>query len=115
MSDAKLKKDKAFDLALDPTRPLTAPQNLTAVPYFNFAPLKNAIVRLETAASDLDEKLADVAQDGEASEALNRKLYLSERQNELPGTQVSSHPPVCHSANGTGTRYTLQVSTRVTA
>ncbi|MDA1076474.1 MAG: M28 family peptidase [Proteobacteria bacterium] len=84
VSDAKLKKDKAFDLALDPTRPLTAPQNLTAVPYFNFAPLKNAIVRLETAASDLDEKLADVAQDGEASEALNRKLYLSERQLTSP-------------------------------
>jgi len=76
----RLLREGAFDLALDPTRTLTAPGEAAAVPHFNFAPLKNAIDRVNEGAGLLDAALAGL--DGSEAidfTALNERLYLSER------------------------------------
>lgn len=92
----RLLREGAFDLALDPTRTLTPPAAATPVPHFNFAPLKNAIDRVNESAKALDAALA--ALDGSAAidvEALNRRLYQSERaltsSQGLPGRDWYRH------------------------
>jgi N-acetylated-alpha-linked acidic dipeptidase len=81
-----------YDLALDPTRNIVAPLKKAEVPYFNFAPLKNALDELEQAAADY----ADVVASGlPASESENRLLYTSEREltrdDGLPGRPWFTH------------------------
>jgi N-acetylated-alpha-linked acidic dipeptidase len=81
-----------YNLALDPTRSLVAPRKKAEVPYFNFAPLKNALDALQKAATDY----AAVAASGlPASEAENKLLYTSEREltrdDGLPGRPWFTH------------------------
>ncbi|MDT8427946.1 MAG: transferrin receptor-like dimerization domain-containing protein [Pseudomonadales bacterium] len=81
-----------YQLALDPTRSMVAPRKKEEVPFFNFAPLKNALDTLQKAATDY----AEVAASGlPASEAENKLLYTSEREltrNEgLPGRPWFTH------------------------
>ncbi len=54
--DKALKAD-AFKLADDPTLSSGAPTPLKAVPYFNLAPMQNALVRLKASAKAYDETL----------------------------------------------------------
>ena len=81
-----------YDLALDPTRNIVPPLKKAEVPYFNFAPLKNALDELEQAAASY----ADVVASGlPASESENRLLYTSEREltrdDGLPGRPWFTH------------------------
>ena len=81
-----------YDLALDPTRTLGAPLKKEEVPYFNFAPLNNALDELNRAA----EVYAGVAGNGAAiSAAGNKLLYTSEREltreDGLPGRPWFRH------------------------
>ena len=81
-----------YDLALDPTRTLGAPLKKEEVPYFNFAPLNNALDELNRAA----EVYAGVAGNGAAiSAADNKLLYTSEREltreDGLPGRPWFRH------------------------
>ncbi|CAE7874932.1 Folh1 [Symbiodinium microadriaticum] len=81
-----------YDLALDPTRTLIAPLKKAEVPYFNFAPLKNALDELDEAAA----AYADVVAAGlPASESENKLLYTSEREltrdDGLPGRPWFTH------------------------
>ncbi len=71
----RLIEEGAFELALDPRKALRPPNPQPEVPYFNFAPLKNAVERLRRAA----EAYAEAAEDAAASPELNRLLYTSER------------------------------------
>ncbi|MDZ7644523.1 MAG: transferrin receptor-like dimerization domain-containing protein [Woeseiaceae bacterium] len=65
-----------FELALDPTASLGPPARQDPVPHFNFAPLKNALERLQKAAAGYSAAL----QDGAApSRTINELLYTSER------------------------------------
>lgn len=69
-----------------------APLKKAEVPYFNFAPLKNALDELEQAAGSY----ADVVASGlPASESENRLLYTSEREltrdDGLPGRPWFTH------------------------
>ncbi len=68
--------DGLYKLALDPTKPLRPPEKQEPVPYFNFAPLKNALLRLQEAAAGYDEALAG---NGRPSGTVNELLYTSER------------------------------------
>lgn len=81
-----------YDLALDPTRSLVAPMKKSEVPYFNFAPLKNALDELEEAASAYAEVVAEGLP---ATESENRLLYSSEREltrdDGLPGRPWFTH------------------------
>lgn len=73
-----------YDLVLDQTKSYGPPQEKAAVPFFNFAPLKNAIADLEQASLIYLQNTQQTA-----SEADNKLLYTSEReltrQDGLPG------------------------------
>lgn len=92
----RLLEEGAYDLALDPTRTLTAPNAAIEVPYFNFAPLKNAVKRLNESAKRLDAALGALS-DSETVDlaALNERLYRSERalisKDGLPGRDWYRH------------------------
>ena len=51
---AGLLEARAFELAADPTRVVGPPERMPPVPFLNFAPLDNAIARLEKSASAYD-------------------------------------------------------------
>jgi len=63
----------AFDVASDPTETYVAPSAEDPVPFFSFAPIKNALVELQEAAAAADAGVAT------AGPALNRARYLVER------------------------------------
>jgi N-acetylated-alpha-linked acidic dipeptidase len=71
----RLIENGAYALALDPLKQLGPPKRQEPVPHFNFAPLKNALDRLQTAADVYREKAAP----SEPSPDINRLLYTSER------------------------------------
>ena len=81
-----------YSLALDPTRNVVAPPKKAEVPYFNFAPLKNALDELQEAAAAY---AGVVAQGLPASESENKLLYTSEREltrdDGLPGRPWFTH------------------------
>lgn len=88
----RLIEDGAFAAALDPTRTLGPPRHEEPVPHFNFAPLKNALERLEEAGAEYERSLSA---NPDASEELNRLLYTSERlltrEQGLPGRPWYKH------------------------
>ena len=73
-------EDGTYALALDPTKPPGPPEPKPRVPHFNFAPLENAVARVERSANAFKEaqaRIANVSADDRA--ALNRLLYTAER------------------------------------
>ena len=66
----------AYAAAMDPSRSLGAPARHDPVPHFGFAPLKNALARLQTAATAYD---AAAKTSTVTSEEINNLLYTSER------------------------------------
>ena len=81
MRDATAKNSELIDsgayaAALDPNKSLGAPARHEPVPHFGFAPLKNALARLQTAATAYD---AAAKTSTVTSEEINHLLYTSER------------------------------------
>ena len=72
----RLVEDGTYAAALDPSKSLGPPAMKAPVPYFNFAPLRNALARLESAAASFEEAAGT---GGVSSEEINRLLYTSER------------------------------------
>ena len=72
----RLLEDGAYAAALDPTKTLAPPAHQEPVPYFNFAPLKNALERLQRAAAEYEGVMTG---DSDPSRERNRLLYTSER------------------------------------
>jgi N-acetylated-alpha-linked acidic dipeptidase len=72
----RLVEDGTYAAALDPSKSLGPPAMKAPVPYFNFAPLRNALARLESAAASFEEA---AGASGVSSEEINRLLYTSER------------------------------------
>ena len=58
MAQAKLIAADAFKLSDDPKQTSGPPTPLKVVPFFNFAPLENAVVRLKASAAAYDKTLA---------------------------------------------------------
>lgn len=52
-------RDRAGDLASDPTKPYVAPKAQEPVPYLDFSPLQNAVARLDAAAKRLPAQVPD--------------------------------------------------------
>ena len=48
----RLVRDRAYEIAADPTRPFVSPKSEATPPYLNFAPLQNAVSHLRRAAHD---------------------------------------------------------------
>jgi N-acetylated-alpha-linked acidic dipeptidase len=55
----QLLQDRAFVLAADPSHPMLPPPALDPVPHIDFAPLENAVDRLQAAAKAYDDALAE--------------------------------------------------------
>lgn len=91
----KLLDADAFKLALDPERTLGPPPALPAVPYFNFAPLKNVAALITERAARADALLAEAAEADATTPAINALLYTSERHltdpEGLPGRSWYRH------------------------
>lgn len=69
----RLVDQNAFALAADPKSTYVAPEKKETVPYLNFAPLQNAVARLEDAAERYDSHLASaMAQGGVDADAASR-------------------------------------------
>lgn len=73
---AKLLEARAFELAADPTRVVGPPERMPAVPYLDFSPLDNVLVRLEKLARAYDASLAALP-GGPASLADERRDRLN--------------------------------------
>ena len=69
--------DGIYDLILDPTKSFGPPAVQTQVPFFNFAPLKNALARLESAAENYETTIASGVA---ATTEENYLLYQTERE-----------------------------------
>jgi N-acetylated-alpha-linked acidic dipeptidase len=84
--------DGIYELALDPRKSLGPPPREEAVPHLNFAPLRNALTRLQAAA-----EAYEAAQQGKRkfSRTINELLYTSERlmtrDEGLPGRPWYKH------------------------
>jgi N-acetylated-alpha-linked acidic dipeptidase len=72
----QLIEDGIYAAALDPTKSLGAPTRKEPVPHFNLAPLRNALERLQAAASEFD---AAASGNSIASEEINNLLFTTER------------------------------------
>jgi len=80
-SENEMVRKGSYELAADPTRPYVPPTEKEEVPFFNFAPLENALAALEVEAAAYDEKLADRSQSltpGEIQD-LNQRLLVIEQ------------------------------------
>lgn len=73
--------DGIYAAALDPAKPLGPPPRREAVPYFNFAPLHNALAQLEKATGEFTTAADEHAT---SSAEINRLLYSSERLMTRP-------------------------------
>ncbi len=69
---AKLLDSDAFTLASDPEHPLRAPQREPQVPFFEFAPLDNAVARLQRVAKTYDDAYARMIASGAPLSEANR-------------------------------------------
>jgi N-acetylated-alpha-linked acidic dipeptidase len=69
---ARLLDQHAFTLASDPRHPLLPPQRRPQVPYLAFAPLDNAVARLEQVAKRYDEAYASTIASGATPSAASR-------------------------------------------
>jgi N-acetylated-alpha-linked acidic dipeptidase len=68
---------RAMELAADPTRPFVAPKEQEPVPFINFAPLQNAVARLQKSATAFDSAVASLsdasaARQTEVNQAMQR-------------------------------------------
>ncbi len=72
----KLIDEGTYAAAINPYKSISVPAKKEPVPHFNFAPLKNALDRLQKAAAQFD-----AAADGttDVSSRINNLLYTSER------------------------------------
>ncbi len=81
--EASLINDSLYTLAADTAMHLLLQRPKAAVPYFNFAPLQNAVARLQSTTDSLHTVLGKKDK-STATDALNKALYQAEQQLLLP-------------------------------
>lgn len=100
----RLVRDGAFTLAADPTLAYVPPGARDPVPYLNFAPVQNAVSRLEASASRYDESMASALSEGDLGGAdlvrlnailrgLERRLTWSEGLPRRPWFRHQIYAP----------------------
>ncbi|MDP9360180.1 MAG: M28 family peptidase [Acidobacteriota bacterium] len=65
----RLVRERAYEIAADPTRPFVAPKTEDTAPYLNFAPLQNAVAKLKQSAREFDRAAAAVPADAAPRQA----------------------------------------------
>jgi N-acetylated-alpha-linked acidic dipeptidase len=83
--ETRMARERTLELAADPTKPFFAPKVDEAVPHLEFAPLTNAVSRLQKAAKDFD---AAPSRDDRVVLKLERALT---REAGLPGRPWYKH------------------------
>jgi N-acetylated-alpha-linked acidic dipeptidase len=78
----RLVRERAYEIASDPTKPFVSPKSEETVPYLNFAPLQNAVARLKRSARDFDRAAASAPADRQP--AFDRTLMHIEQSLLLP-------------------------------
>jgi N-acetylated-alpha-linked acidic dipeptidase len=82
----ELVNTKAYAVAADPTEGLKLPTTVEDVPYVDFAPILNALTRLEKSAQQVEQIKANA--DAQKLAAINAKIYAAEQSllmtNGLP-------------------------------
>jgi len=81
----KLLDQNAFSLTSDPTRPILAPERDPEAPYLDFAPLDNAVARLQKSAKAYDDRYAKLTA-GSARLSVEQGKQLNELLRGLEGT-----------------------------
>ncbi|HVG35995.1 MAG TPA: M28 family metallopeptidase [Pyrinomonadaceae bacterium] len=76
--------DKVFEIFADPTQPFVGPKLEAPVPFINFAPLQNALVRLQESSRNYDAAMNNMVSAGrlpapDAARALDEILIRTER------------------------------------
>ena len=78
---AKLLAEKRYEAVADPTKTLLPPKAHEAVPYLNFAPLDNALLKLEQSAQAYAQaRKANPALPAARQQELDQLLYQAEQQ-----------------------------------
>jgi len=78
---AKLLAEKRYEAVADPTETLLPPKAREAVPYLNFAPLDNALLKLEKSAQAYAQaRQANAALPNDRKKELDQLLYQAEQQ-----------------------------------
>lgn len=78
---AKLLAEKRYEAVADPTKTLLPPKAREAVPYLNFAPLDNALLKLEQSAQAYAQaRKANSALPAARQQELDQLLYQAEQQ-----------------------------------
>ncbi len=77
-------RDGIFEVAADPSQPFVAPAAQEPVPFLNFAPLQNAVEKLQRSAREYEHAAEHVSTNGrtlstETKRTLNRALMQAER------------------------------------
>lgn len=81
----RMLRDRAFEIAADPTKKFVPPPGLEAAPHLEFAPLRNALERLQRSAAAFDRR---EVRDDRIAMSLERALT---RDEGLPGRPWYRH------------------------
>ncbi|MBT8292816.1 MAG: M28 family metallopeptidase [Eudoraea sp.] len=73
----KLKEENAFYLAADPTKPFVEPKKKEAIPYLDFTPIQNSMIRLQASIARFNS-INFNSLSGSELESLNKQLMHSE-------------------------------------
>lgn len=90
-------RDRIYERASDPKRTFVAPKKEKVVPYFNFAPLQNALLQIRQSAEDYEKTFNALLQHPDQGKIhqMNSKVYKSERhltsEQGLPGRPWFKH------------------------
>src|SRR5699024_5953987 len=90
-------RDRIYERASDPKRTFVAPKKEMVVPYFNFAPLQNALLQIRQSAEDYEKTFNALLQHPDQGKIhqMNSKVYKSERhltsEQGLPGRPWFKH------------------------
>ncbi len=80
----RLVRERAFEIAADPTRTYMPPKLEEPVPFLNFAPLQNAVARLQQSARGYEKAAGGVASDARLDRALMHIEQSLTRPEGLP-------------------------------
>ncbi|HEY8181528.1 MAG TPA: transferrin receptor-like dimerization domain-containing protein, partial [Thermoanaerobaculia bacterium] len=84
----RLVRERAFEIAADPTRTYVSPKMEPTPPFLNFAPLQNAIAKLQTSARNYDRAASSLPSDAPNASvreaALDQSLMHIEQALILP-------------------------------
>lgn len=95
-------RERTMEIAADPTKPFVAPKAEEPVPYLSFAPLQNAVAKLQNAARAFDGN-ATPAQRNRAAMRLEQALTRAEGLPDRPWYKHHVYAPGFYTGYGVKT------------